>query len=151
MLFGAAVVLLAACGSGSAASTAMDWAPSFTGTWNGTISTTVAGGLTTTVAGYVVITETGTNALLIGHACPDGLNTSGPPATVVSASAFTVGPYSCPAVAQGGCPSFVLNFTGGNGLMCRNGEPCLPSGIFYQGTTAGCGTTAQITQKFYPN
>jgi hypothetical protein len=93
-----AAVVLGGCGNGTGTmdSGTTDWAPDFVGTWNGT-TTTMASGQTTALAGYVVITSPGVNALTIGHACPDGLNTSGPPATVVADRQFNVEAYSCPA------------------------------------------------------
>jgi len=112
------IVLVAVIWVGACATTTTDWAPSFVGSWNGS-RTMVYGGQSSTVPDFLTVSATGTSWLKVGHACPANTDaTVGPPATIVSATSFTVGAYTCPTVTTvDGCSTFVHALSEGQGSL----------------------------------
>jgi hypothetical protein len=115
VLCGLAAALLSACGSSGSGAT--DVARNFVGTWNGTTTLVVNGQSQAGGSILLAISETGSNALTIGAICPDLLNSSGPPATADTATAFTMHAYACPVTGGGACSTIVENITDGSGSL----------------------------------
>ncbi len=113
--FGVAAALLCACGTGGSGTT--DFAQNFVGTWSGMTTLVVNGQAQTGGLIQLAISETGANALTIGAICPDGLHSSGPPATAGTATAFTIHAYACPVTGGGACSSIVENLTSGSASL----------------------------------
>jgi hypothetical protein len=117
-----------------------DYSSGFTGGWVGTTSVTVAGQTTSEENTLMVIASTGLNSLEIEDICTDG---SGPPATVTSASAFTVGPGSCSPQAVTGCSAVTLSTTSGGGQLVAS-----TLNLSLNGTLSGCGQSYPFTIGF---
>jgi hypothetical protein len=134
VLLGLLTLAMAGCSNEpvTTTSTTTDFTSAFTGNWVGSTTITVAGQSSTNGETLVPMIRTGINALTVGGLCDDA---SGPPATVTSATTFTIGSTTCPPVAVTGCSSVVLSTQSGRGLLSDSAALV----IIINGTIAGCG------------
>jgi hypothetical protein len=139
VLLGLLTLAMAGCSNQPVATT--DLANAFAGTWEGTTTVTIAGQHSYFDASVRMI-RMDVNSLMVAGLCVDG---SGPPATVTSATAFTIGVQSCPAQKVTGCSSEVVSTQSGRGLLTDDSRALA---FLSNGTIAGCGQRAPFTLFF---
>jgi hypothetical protein len=112
----------------------------FVGVWNGSAEIVTPSYYQVLNSTHINIAAVGENKLSIADFCIDR---SGPPATVVSATTFDVGAWTCPRVATGRCASVEFATTNGNGEL--DGGTLT---VVFNGTSDGCGLFEARTATF---